>query len=148
MIGIVWNVKEKFAEEEEVRRQLEEIRDKLCEQIINELDAILEAIKADAISLCPKDTGALASSISTTGGATGSSSNFYEASIYAGDPSVVNPKSGKGTDEYAELVESGHALRDGTFWEGSGFLSQAMMMHEGELEECVNRALAELGVGE
>ena len=146
-MGITWD-KEKFEQEEEVKRQLEKIRDELCEQISNELDAIMERVKADAIMMCPKDTGALASSISTEGGVTGSSSTFYEASIFAGDPSIINPKSGKSTAEYAELVESGHALRDGTFWEGSEFLSQAMQMHEAELEEAVNRALAELGTGD
>jgi len=147
MIGITWD-KEKFAQEAEVKRQLEEIRDELCEQITNELDAIMEQIKADAILLCPVDTGSLRSSISLTGGAISVGNDFYEASIYAGDPSIINPKSGKGTDEYAELVESGHALRDGTFWEGSGFLSQAMMMHEAELESAVDRAMKELGVGD
>lgn len=129
----------------EAMAQLALIRDSLCEQIINELDAIMEQVKADAISLCPKDTGALASSINLTGGAISSSSNFYEASIYAGDENIINPKTGKPTSEYAQLVEEGHEMRDGSFWEGSEFLSQAMQMHEAELEACVDRALKELG---
>jgi hypothetical protein len=148
MIGIVWNIKEKFAQEAEVKRQLEEIRDGLCEEITNEIDAIMEKVKQTAIMMCPKVTNALASSISLTGGAISAGSMFYEASISAGDESIVNPISGKPTSEYAELVESGHVMRDGMFWSGIPFLEDAMMAFEDELSACVEKGLKELGVGD
>lgn len=123
--------------------KLRELRDKICKEITDELDLIMEQVKQTAIELCPKDTGALASSISLEGGAISEGNDFYYASIYAGSPDIVNPKTGKGTDEYALYVEEGHMIGN-TFWEGSHFLEQAMMMFEGELEAAVSRALAEL----
>ncbi|MCJ7633163.1 hypothetical protein MUP77_12325 [Candidatus Bathyarchaeota archaeon] len=145
-MGITWD-KEKFKQEEEVKEQLEEIRDRLCEQITTELDSIFLQIQQLAIEICPKDTGALASSISLTGGAISAGNEFYQASISAGDPSIVNPKSGKGTDEYASLVHDGHTMRDGMFWSGVAFLEDAMAAFENELENCVTKGLAELTSG-
>jgi hypothetical protein len=124
-------------------RALEEIREGLEEEITNELDSIMQQVKDLAISLCPKDTGALASSISLESGAI-SSGDFYGSQIYAGSEDIINPISGKPTSEYAGLVHEGHALRDGSFYEGTPFLTDALSAFENELEECVSRALKEL----
>jgi hypothetical protein len=136
-------IKEKFESEERVKAQLAEIRDGLCEEIINELDSIMQKVLASAIELCPKDTGALASSINLEGGAISQGNDFYEANIYAGSDDIINYKTGKATSEYAQYVEDGH----GTY-EGVPFLEEAMMKYENELELAVNRALAELCTGD
>lgn len=126
---------------------LEEIRDGLCEEISNELDSIMLQIQQLAIELCPKDSGALASSISLTGGAISSGSDFYEGSIYAGSPDIAN-KEGVATSEYALFVHDGHVLRNGDFYSGVPFLTDAIAAFENELEACVEKALRELGVGD
>jgi hypothetical protein len=145
-MGMTVTIDEDFHRQKHiVMAQLAEIRDGICEQITTELDSIMLQVQQLAIEMCPKQTGALASSISTTGGAISAGSTFYEASISAGDPSIINPISGKATSEYAELVESGHTMRDGMFWSGVPFLEDAMMAFEGELSACVDRALKELG---
>ena len=140
--------KEAHAVKMQLIEELGLLRDEICEKITDELDAIMEQVKQTAIFLCPKDTGALASSISLTGGAISFGSEFYQASISAGDESIVNPISGKPTSEYAELVESGHVMRDGMFWSGVPFLEDAMAAFENELSACVDRAMKELDVGE
>jgi hypothetical protein len=126
-----------------VMAQLAEIRDGIEDELRAELDAIMERVKEAAISLCPADTGSLRSSIRLDSG-TIQAGDFYGSNIYAGDE-TVNPKTGKTTAEYAQLVHDGHAMRDGSFWEGIPFLSDAMAQYEGELESAVDMALAELG---
>jgi hypothetical protein len=133
----------------------EDIRDNLESTIAQEHDIVWQAIKDLAIDLCPKETGALASSIeleseggsgaigqnkttSTVGG------DFYSNSIYAGNGSVINPISGKSTAEYALFVHDGHMIGD-IMWEGVPFLTEAVAAYEDELEAAVNRALDELG---
>jgi len=106
-------IKEKFESEERVKAQLAEIRDGLCEEIINELDSIMQKVLASAIELCPKDTGALASSINLEGGAISQGNDFYEANIYAGSDDIINYKTGKATSEYAQYVEDGHGTYEG-----------------------------------
>jgi hypothetical protein len=108
----------------------------------------MQSIKALAIELCPKETGALASSISLEGGAISSGNDFFEAQIFAGSEDIVNPISGKPTSEYADLIESGHLMRDNTFWEGCPFLEDAMMAFESEIEACVTKALSQLLSGD
>lgn len=127
--------------------QLSEIRDGLEEEIRLELEAVMQKILADAISLCPKDTGALASSISLESGVI-SAGDFAGYQIFAGSPDIINPKSGKPTSEYASMVHDGHALPNGSFYEGVPFLEEAIMLHFEELERAVERALKELGENE
>jgi hypothetical protein len=115
------------------------------EQLASELDAVMEKIRDAAIELCPKDTGALASSITIDNSGIVSAGDFYGNSISAGSEDVINPKTGKPTSEYASLVHDGHAMRDGTFWEGIPFLTEAFDMYFEELEACVDRAMKELG---
>lgn len=138
-------------------------------QFASELDEVWWAILMDAIEFCSKtlDTGALASSIRVTEGSemmsgatfngpagTGparqpvvqgtSSGTIFDRSIIAGDASVINPKTGIGTDVYAEWIHDGHMMRDGTFWEGNPFLTDAMSAHEVELMSALDKAQKEL----
>lgn len=126
-------------------------------EIQNELDEIWEKIRDAAIDLCPKDTGALASSIEIESeGGTGaikvsgisSDGDFYSNSIYAGNDSVINPKSGRATSEYALFVHDGHAMPNGMFYEGVPFLADAVDKYQDELDSVVDRALDELGLNE
>lgn len=139
--------KEKFESEATVKRQLAEIRDNLESEVKAELDSVMQKIKLAAIELCPKDTGALASSISLDEHGAIQSGDFYGCSIFAGSDDIINPKTGKPTSEYALFVHDGHAMRDGTFWEGIPFLDEAMLMYFDELEAAVDRALKSLGQG-
>jgi hypothetical protein len=136
-----------------VEENIEYTRDELESAVIAELDAIWKAIEELAVELCPCDTGALRLSITleSEGGSgsifasSGSSSvPFYSNSIYAGDPRIINPKTGKATSEYADLVESGHMIGS-VFWEGVPFLEDALMAYEAELMAAVDQALEELG---
>lgn len=124
--------------------ELTEIRDSLEESVRAELDAIMQSVLATAIDLCPKDTGALASSISLENGVI-SSGDFYGCSIYAGSEDIINPKTGKPTSEYALMVHDGHVMPNGEFWEGMPFLDMAFAQYEGELQACVDKALSEMG---
>ena len=137
----------------ETQQGIRTLRDDFPSQIAEELRGIMEMVRARAIELCPKETGALASSISLEEGdisqsSTGQGSEFYDCQIYAGSESIVNPISGKATSEYAQMVHDGHALRDGTIWEGCPFLEDAIDEFEPQLEDAVSRALSELGIGD
>lgn len=147
-MGMTVTIDENFHQQKhEAMAKLATIRDEIEDELRAELDAIMEKVKEAAISLCPADTGALRSSISLDSG-TIQAGDFYGNSIYAGDESIINPKTGKSTAEYAQLVHDGHAMRDGTFWEGIPFLVEALLMYETELEDAVNRALKALGAVE
>ena len=144
-IGFDWQ--QKFESENAVRDQLERLTDNLEGAVSAELMEIMEMVKDLAVELCPKETGALASSISLESGSI-SSGDFFNASIYAGSPDIINPISGKPTSEYAQLVHDGHALRNGTFFEGEPFLEDALMAYEGDIEEAVTKALSQLLSGD
>lgn len=132
---------------------VEEIRDNIADQVALELDATWEKIRDYAIMECPKETGALASSIEIENeggsGAIGvsgiSGGDFYSSSIYAGNESVVNPISGKPTSEYALFVHDGHAMPNGEFYEGVPFLADAVAAFQDELDGAVDRAMSENG---
>jgi hypothetical protein len=135
----------KFHDEKHaLMNQLIAIRDGLEENLMLELDAIMLKVKDAAIEFCPKETGALASSITLDDSGVVSVDDCYGNSISAGDPSIKNPISGKGTDEYALFVHDGHAMPDGSFWEGAPFLTEAMLMYEEEIELAVDRAMADM----
>lgn len=123
-------------------KQLKQISDEIEGEIAAELDAVLERIRDAAIDLCPKETGALASSITIDNSGVVSAGDFYGNSISCGDPNIVNPKTGVPTSQYASLVHEGH----GTY-EGVPFLDEAMLMYFEELEACVDRALKEITAG-
>lgn len=119
--------------------QLSEIRDNIESELKAELDAIMQKVLAMAIEICPKDTGALASSISLENGVI-SASDFYGSSIYAGDENIINPKTGVPTSEYAGLVHDGHGN-----YEGVPFLAESLMFYEEQLASAVEKALKSLG---
>jgi len=141
---------------------LENIAEKLPEEVAAELNRIWWEIWMDAIDFCSKtmDTGALASSINVIEGGMVVSGGMgmsriprqpignwiFDRSIIAGDETVMNPLTGKSTALYAEWVHDGHIMRDGTFWEGNPFLQDALDAHEAELEEAVDKAMRELGL--
>lgn len=126
---------------------LEKMRDGICQEITDELDNLMLEAQRIAYDMCPKDTFALANSITIGSGVISSGSDFYNATLGAGDE-TINWKTGKMTAEYALYVHDGHVMPNGEFWEGVPFLMDGMNYIESQLEACVNRALAELGVGE
>ena len=135
----------------ETEDDIRSLRDDLPNQIALELDEIWQKIKDEAISRCPKESGALASSIeleseggSGITGATGNGATIYQNAIYAGNDSTFNFE-GQPTSQYAQAVHDGHMLPNGDFWEGTPFLEDALDMYEDELNNCVNKAMDELG---
>jgi hypothetical protein len=144
-MGMTVTIDENFHQQKHyAMAELAQIRDGLEDELRAELDAVMQKILATAIDLCPKDSGALASSINLDSG-TIEAGDFYGNSIYAGDPNITNPKTGKSTNTYAQLVHDGHVMRDGSFYEGVPFLTEALLTYEAELESAVDRALKELG---
>ena len=145
---------------QKVMDNLNDINEELPSAIMQELDAIWMAIWMDAIAFSSKtmDTGALAASINVIEGGMGEGGGMglsrtprqpvgnwiFDRSITAGDVSVVNPKTGKTTAMYADWVHDGHAMRDGTFWQGNPFLTDALDAHEAELEAAVEKAMKEM----
>ena len=121
--------------------------------VYDELDAIWMKIKDLAIDLCPKESGALASSIELESeggsgkvGLSGSITQggvIYENAIYAGNDETFNFQ-GQPTSQYAQAVHDGHMLPNGDFWEGTPFLEDALDAYDSALEEAVNRALGEV----
>lgn len=134
---------------------IQEIRDEIEMQVALELDIVWQQILEAAIELCPKETGALASSIrleSESGYNRGAISvsgiagdDFYSSSIFAGRADVINPVSGEPTDLYALFVHDGHAMPNGEFYEGVPFLADAVDEYQDELDTAVDRAMTENG---
>ena len=144
-VSVNIDVPAKIQDETIVQNQLAQIRDDFPDSVAQELLAVMEKVKDTAIDLCPKDTGALASSINLEGGSISASrqGDFFEANVYAGSPDIINPKTGKPTSDYAMLVHDGHMMRDGSMYEGVPFLEEALLFYEDEIEQAVNRALQE-----
>ena len=138
----------------EVGDDIRSLRDDLPNQIALELDEIWQKIKEEAISRCPKESGALASSIEleseggsgvvSVSGSAKQGAVIYSNAIYAGNDETFNFE-GQPTSQYAQAVHDGHMLPDGSFWEGTPFLEDALDMYEDELNNCVNKAMDELG---
>lgn len=121
--------------------------------ISKELNRVMMKIKSDAKTLCPKDTGTLAGTIRISripmGTMIGAWSHvkavtIFNMSIVAGDLTAINPKYNRPCD-YAAWVHDGHKMRDGSFWAGVPFLTEAIAMNEGELDKAIKRALKKLG---
>lgn len=137
---------------ERTKEAIQDISDNLPDAIATELDDIWHKIWDLAIELCPKDTGALASSIEIESeggsgaiGVSGISGDFYTGSIYAGNEEVINPKSGRATSEYALFVHDGHAIGD-MFYEGVAFLADAVAAYQTEIDAAVAKAMSEMGI--
>lgn len=149
---------------QEVYDTVDWVKDELSSYVAEQLQETWEQIKALAIELCPKDTGALASSITlesegggggvyagfqpvqVSGNAGGEGGDFYSNSIFAGDANIINPKTGEPTDLYALFVHDGHAMRGGGFYEGVPFLADAVAFYQDELDSAVDRAMTEMGI--
>jgi hypothetical protein len=141
----------------ETQNDIRSIRDDFPDFLCDELDAIWQSIKDLAVDLCPKESGALASSIEleSEGGSGRISSGetavqgaeFYSNAIYAGNDSTFNFQ-GQPTSQYAQAVHDGHMLKDGSFWEGTPFLEDALDAYESELESAVDKALSDLEIGD
>jgi hypothetical protein len=138
-----------------VRETVRKMGEEFPEEVKAELEAIWKLIEEAGIDLCPKDTGALASTVKSTedesegaiSASSSASNEVFNRSLIAGDESVINQKTGKSTAEYAGWVHDGHMMRDGTFWEGVPFLVEALLMYENELEEAVDRAMQKIQEG-
>lgn len=141
----------------EAQQDIRTIRDDLPDAVVDELDAVWQKIKDLAVDLCPKESGALASSVEleSEGGSgkiaiSGSHTQgeeFYSNAIYAGNDSTYN-FSGQPTSQYAQSVHDGHMLPDGSFWEGTPFLEDALDAFEDELNSIVDKALSSLETGD
>lgn len=137
----------------ETEENIRIIRDDFPNELAQELDNIWQLIRDKAIELCPKESGALASSIeleSEGGSGTVSASQggeIYSNAIYAGNESTFN-FSGQPTSQYAQAVHEGHMMRDGSFWEGCPFLEDALDAYESELNAAVDAAMQNLGIGD
>jgi hypothetical protein len=144
-VSVNIDIPSKLQDENIVKGQINDLITDFPDAVASELQAVMEKVKETAVDLCPKDTGALASSISLESGSISASrqGDFFEANIYAGSPDIINPKTGKATSDYAMLVHDGHMMKDGSMYEGVPFLVEAIMMYESEIEEAVNRALQE-----
>ncbi len=144
-----WNWEEKFRQEDEIIDDLENLRDNLPAQVAEELDAVWQLIREKAVDLCPKESGALASSIeleSEGGSGTVSASQgatIYENAIFCGNDSTFNFE-GQPTSQYAQAVHDGHMTASGEFWEGTPFLEDALDAYESELDLTVQRGLSEV----
>ena len=121
--------------------------------ISKELSRVMIKIRDDAKIMCPKETGTLASTIRIAkipmGAMTGAWSHVKELTVFnmsivAGDLMKINPKYNKPCD-YATWVHDGHKMRDGSFWAGIPFLTEALAKNEGELDKAIERALKKLG---
>jgi len=136
----------------ELQGDIREIRDNFPDAVCDELDAVWQKIRDMAIDLCPKESGALASSIELENeggsGRTGVSATtqggmFYSNSIFAGNDETFNSQ-GQSTSQYVLAVHDGHLLPNGEFFEGTPFLTDAVDAFEDELNQIVDRALAQL----
>lgn len=131
--------------------RLKKDMESISDEVKNELEHIWSLIEQAAIDMCPVDTGALRSTIKTIEGggegAISATSDIINKSLIAGDDGVINWKTQKPTSMYAGFVHDGHALRDGSMWEGIPFLVEAILAYEGELEAAVDRAVQNLQAG-
>lgn len=121
--------------------------------IANELEKVLRRVRNTAYERCPKVTGTLANTIRITripmGTMTGGwsqmkSITIFNMSIIAGDLMTMNPITGKPCD-YATWVHDGHNMRDGNFWGGIPFLTEAFAQHNQEVNKAIDRALKKIG---
>ena len=132
----------------QVIKYLDKARQELPEKIKDELEQIWQDILDDAKRLCPVDTGTLRSTIriaDMTGIMSGFSPHIkgvqvFHKAIVAGDYTVINPKTGRPCI-YAVWVHDGHRLRDGRFWAGVPFLTEAFMRNEKRLMKAIDKAL-------
>jgi hypothetical protein len=139
----------------ECQNDIRTLRDDLPDAVCDELDAVWQKIRDLAIDLCPKESGALASSIEieseggsgSIGRSGGTQGEFYSNSIYAGNDETFNFE-GQPTSQYAGLVHDGHAMRDGSWWEGCPFLEDAVDFYEEELNQIVNNAINSMEIGD
>src|SRR5208283_1610873 len=135
----------------ETQEDIRTLRDDFPDAVAAELDNIWMQIRDKAIELCPKESGALASSIELESeGGSGSVSAaqggvIYENAIYAGNDSTYNFE-GQPSSQYALSVHDGHMMANGDFWEGCPFLEDALDYYDSALSEAVDAAMQNLGI--
>ncbi|MGD0644109.1 MAG: hypothetical protein ABSA75_04320 [Candidatus Bathyarchaeia archaeon] len=138
----------------ETQEDIRIIRDEINDAVCAELDEIWSKIRDLAVDLCPKESGALASSIEieseggsgAIGRGGGRQGEFYSNSIWAGNNETFN-FDGQPTSQYAQLVHDGHRIGD-DWYEGVPFLEDAVDAYEDELNEAVANALDSLEIGD
>lgn len=137
-------LKEKYESEAEVKEQLETIRDNLEPEVAAELARIMLMVQQLAIEMCPKRSGALASSISLEGGTLEKSAgaDFFETSIYAGNDEIFNSQ-GQPTSQYALFVHDGTSEQP-----PQEFLTNAIDAFSDEINACVAKAMREMNIGD
>lgn len=124
--------------------------------IAKELRKVMIKIREDAKLICRQeayDTGTLYRTIRISripmGVMTGGWSHvkaitIFNMSVVAGDLTKINPKTNRPCD-YASWVHDGHRMRDGSFFSGVPFLTEAVAKNAAELEKAIERALKKLG---
>jgi len=122
-------------------------------EIAKELEGVMQRVRNTAFMRCPKEYGALADTIRIVkipmGTMTGSWSQvkavtIFNLSIVAGDLSKTHPATGRPID-YASWVHDGHKMRDGNFWAGIPFLTEALAEHNDDINKAIDRALKKIG---
>lgn len=131
-----------------VIEKTKEIPKNISEDLEKALDEIWDKIFQQAIMDCPFDTGALMSSIQITKGSTSGLAGgaikevtVFDSTISAGDPAIINPKSGMPTSEYARFVHDGHFSQAGHWVPEQPFLENAVAMYEQELNDAIERVM-------
>lgn len=122
-------------------------------EIAKELKGVMNRVRNTAYMKCPKVTRTLANTIRVVripmGTMTGSwsqvkSITIFNMSIVAGDLMAINPITGRPCD-YATWVHDGHKMRDGSFWAGIPFLTEAFAEHDQDINKAIERALKKIG---
>jgi hypothetical protein len=132
-------------------KKLQELDENMNEELRRRLEEVWDKILMDAISECPMESGALASTIRIVEGAFGGMMGgivgrmVFEKSITAGDETVMNPK-GTPTSHYASSVHDGYThWKSGRWIAGYPFLDIAIDKNFDELERAIEEAMKTLG---
>lgn len=139
----------------QTREALQKTRDnfKKGKDIEFELTKVWNKVKEDAYDGCPKDTVSLASTIRVVKIPLGQLSSawsrikeitMFDRSIVAGDITKINPKTKRPVD-YAVFIHDGFTRKNGRFYNGVPFLSNALALNSEEINRAIERALRKLG---
>jgi hypothetical protein len=141
-------------DKKELKKYLEQMRKDIStgKYLEDELDRIWNKIKMDAVAMCPKDTGSLASTIRVVDsevadaslGTPDKSIEIFGKAIIAGDLMRTNPKTHSPID-YAQLVHDGYIRSNGVLYVGIPFLTYALALNDSALQAAIDRALQKLG---
>jgi hypothetical protein len=120
-------------------------------EIEMQLQRAWNKVKMDAVLMCPKDTGTLAGTIRVVRSeevdgisSVNKSITMFDRAILAGDLMKINPKSHEPCN-YAQIVHDGYMRKDGAIYIGVPFLTYALALNEGTIQDALDKALINLG---